>query len=225
MIWEADTTVPPMYRGKALYSAGSPLTVVAFPVVFQKSSRIAPNNLSYKWFRDDEPMTSVSGLGRFSISFDGDQLKVTENISVDVYWGNTKVAHGQITIPVTDPQLLLYQRDPLRGVIYDLSLPSDISLTAKELTLQAEPYYFSMASQKAGALTYTWQLNDEDTTGPDTARGILTLRQAGSGQGEANLTVALQSYSTTSFIQSAQNALHIVFGAAGGSLLSNFFGL
>ncbi len=33
LVWEANTTVPPLYRGKALYSAGSPLKVVAVPVV------------------------------------------------------------------------------------------------------------------------------------------------------------------------------------------------
>src|SRR3989344_3006939 len=34
LVWEADTTVPPFYLGKALYSAGSSYKVVAFPTVY-----------------------------------------------------------------------------------------------------------------------------------------------------------------------------------------------
>jgi len=88
-------------------------------------------------------------------------LKEAEVVGVDAYVGSNKVAHGEITIPATDPVVLLYNRDPLRGVLYDAALPSAISLNAKEITIQAQPYFFSNKSVRSGTVTYNWTLNGE----------------------------------------------------------------
>jgi hypothetical protein len=225
LLWEADTTVPPFYLGKPLYSAGSPLTVVAFPTVYSGGKLINASALSYQWSIGDQPATTQSGLGRYAISYTGDQLQNNEDVSVDVYYGNAEVGHAEVIIPATQPQLLLYQRDPLRGLILDSALPAGISLGGAELTVQAEPYYFSTASKQSGTLTYDWQLDGTDITGPDSAQGILTLRQTGSGQGNSNLTASLQDENSNTFVQSAQTALEIVFGQQQSSLISNLFGL
>jgi hypothetical protein len=225
LLWEANTTVPPFYRGKPLYSAGSPLKVVALPTIYSGSSRIAASALSYQWSRNDEPVPEVSGMGRSTFSFDGDQLQPAEQIGVDVYYGNVKVGHSDVSIPVVDPAILIFQRDPLRGVIYDHALPDTVSLVNKELTIQAEPFFFSSASKKSGALVYNWQIDNQDTTGPDTSKGILTLRQTGSGVGEAQLSVNLQNFGDSTFIQNANTNLRIVFGDQSGSTVSNFLGL
>jgi len=218
LVWEADTTVPPLFKGKALYSPGSPLRVVAFPVVYSGSNRVASNALSYKWSLDGEPAVAQSGLGRSSIVFNGDELNQTETVSVDVYYGPSLVAHGDISIPATTPSIVLYERDPLRGTLYDTAFPSLINLLGKEITLQAQPFYFARPDLANGSITYSWQLNGEDITGPDTASGILTLRQTGSGAGGAQVSVGLQSYATDTFVQQANAALHILFGGTNNNL-------
>lgn len=225
MLWEADTTAPPLYSGKPLYSAGSPLTIVAIPLVYTGGSRVAPSALSYQWSRNDEPMPDSSGLGRSTLRFMGDQLKNAEAIVVDVYWGNARVARGDVVVPVTQPRILLYQYDALRGVIYDSALPQAIALTGKEITFKAEAYHFSNVSKKNNALSYTWTLNDQETTGPDASRGILTLRQAGAGEGSATLSASLQNFDSATFVQTGEVALQILFGAAPSSALGNLFGL
>jgi len=224
LVWEADTTVPPFYRGKALYSAGSPLRVVALPVVMVGSSRVAANVLSYQWSVNDQVRSSASGLGRSSISFVGDQLNNAEAVSVDVYYGAAKVAHGEVTVPATTPQLILYERDALRGLVLDVAFPSTITLLGREITVQAVPFYFSRPDSQSGSLQYTWQLNGQEATGPDADRGILTLRQTGSGAGAAQIDVSLQNNNSDSFIQSASTALSLLFGDS-ASALSNLFGL
>jgi len=113
----------------------------------------------------------------------------------------------------------------LRGTNYDAAMPQAISLQAKEITLQAEPYYFSVAAKNAGMLSYAWTLNGEDMSGPDTARGILTLRQSGSGAGSANIGVTMQNTNPDQFVQTAAAALQIVFGASAGNSILNLFGL
>ncbi|MBI2004661.1 hypothetical protein HYS79_00690 [Patescibacteria group bacterium] len=225
LLWEADTSVPPRYAGKALYSAGSQVSVTAFPTVVANGTTISSNNLSFQWQQNGEPVPQSSGKGRDTFTFVGSQLRSAEAVGVDVYLSEVKVGHAEIVIPSEDPQLVLYARDPLRGVLYGQAVPSGIALGSKELTLQAVPYFFSTDSVASGAATYAWTLNGTPTSGPDSARGLLTLRQTGSGVGSAILGVTLQNNDPSKFVQSASTALRIVFGEQTGNTLSSFFGL
>ncbi len=224
MIWEADTSVPPLSRAKPLYSAGSTLRVLAFPVVYNGPSRIAASSLSFQWSVNDNPVTSASGVGRNIFSLTGDQLQQSEDVSVDVFFGNTKVAQGEVVIPATTPLVAIYEHDALRGEITDVSIPQSITLSAKEITLEAEPLYFSNSSKKNNALQYTWTLNNETATGPLSDKGILTLRQTGSGSGGASIGVSIQNQNPDQLVQAASTIVQLVFGQQ-TSLLQNLFGI
>lgn len=226
LVWEADTSVPPFYRGKALYSAGSPLKIVAFPTVFNGASQVAPQALSYQWYRAGDLVPESSGLGRNTFSIDGDQLHAQEAIAVDLYYGSRKAARGELLVPAVEPGIILYHRDALRGTRWEQALPAGgIQLQASEMTVQAEPFFFSNSSKKAGRISYLWTLNGEEISGPDSTRGLLTLRQSGTGAGSAMLEVKAQNNDTNAFIQQAAVALQIVFGQQEQSIFSSFFGL
>ncbi len=219
LVWEADTSAPPLFLGKPLYSAGSSVKVVAFPTVVVNGARVAAQSLSYQWTRQDQALPAASGLGRTTLTFDGDQLQPQEDIGVSVYFGQSLVARGATSIPATQPQLLLYERNALRGVLYDAALPQGIALGGKEITIAAQPYYFSNAALRAGALQYAWALDGNDIAGPDSERGILTLRQTGGGAGQSQLSASLQNSVDDQLVQSAQTLLVILFGQqASGSL-------
>ena len=225
LVWEADTSVPPLYLGKALYSAGSHLRVVAFPTVVSGKTLLGVDKLSFQWKQGGSAAPQSSGLGRNVFSFDGDQLHSGEDIAVDVFFNGKKVGHGEISIPATNPQVVLYDKDPLRGELLDGALGSSLSLGQSEITLQAQPYYFSTGSVQNGSLTYAWTLGGQEATGPDSARGILTLRQTGQGAGAAAVGVSIQNTDSSKLIQAAQTALQITFGQNTGSLFSSLFGL
>ncbi len=223
LVWEADTSAPPLFMGKPLYSAGSSLKVVAFPTVVVNGSRVAAQSLSYQWTRGDLALPAQSGLGRNTLSLQGDQLQLQEDVVVNVYLGNSLVAQGGISIPASQPQLLLYERNALRGVLYDAALPQGIALSNKEITIAAQPYNFSNSSLAAGALQYAWMLDGNEITGPDSARGILTLRQTGGGNGQSQLSATLQNNAEDQLVQSAETILTILFGAQTSS--GSLFGL
>lgn len=222
LVWEADTTVPPFYRGKALYSAGSAIKVVAFPTVIAGGARVPSDNLSFQWSHDDVSAPEQSGTGDSTFTFEGSELQSSETAAVDVYYGASKVGSAEVTIPATSPMVLLYDKDPLRGLLADTALPDAISMNAAEFTVEAVPYYFANSSAQNGALSYAWTLGGSDTTGPDSAQGILTLRQTGSGAGSAVLGVSVQNNDNNKLVQAAQAALQIVFGQSSGTSL---FGL
>jgi len=224
LVWEADTSVPPMYKGRALYSAGAGLKVVAFPTVILGGRRIAAESLSYRWEINGEPITGVSGTGKYVLSYQGDQLQDGEVVAVDVYAGSLKVGRGEIAVPTSVPQVVFYARDPLRGVVWDSALPARIALNDKEFTVFAQPYFFSNQSVKNNFLSWEWTLNGQTVTGPQSDKGILTLRQTGEGQGNAEVSVAVQNQNTSELIQSAQAALSILFGQS-TSIISSLFGI
>ena len=225
LVWEADTSVPNFYLGKPLYSAGSKLIVVAFPTVMSNGSFVPSNNLSFQWSRKDSLIPAQSGMGKNTFSFDGDQLQKEEVVGVDVYLGATKVGHSTLVVPTSDTAVIFYSLDPLRGELLDQGLIGSQTLGGKEITLKAEPYFFSNTSRNRGALTYLWTLNGRETIGPDSAKGILTLRQTGSGAGAVQIGASVQNTNTDTFIQEADAVLDLAFGKQTGSALSSFFGL
>lgn len=222
LVWEADTTAPPLYLGKPLYSAGSTVKVVAFPTVIVRGAEVPSSDLSFQWTHDDVAVPEQSGAGDSTFTFTGSELQSSETVEADVYYGANEVGSAEITIPATQPLVVLYDDDPLQGLLTDEALPSALSMTAPELTVQAVPYYFANSSAQNGSLSYTWTLNGDTTTGPQSAQGLLTLRQTGSGTGEAALGVSVQNNDNDKLTQAAQAALNIVFGQSSGSSL---FGL
>jgi hypothetical protein len=225
MLWEADTSVPLFYQGKSLYSAGSKLKILAYPVV-AVGNKIATNDkLTFQWSLNDTPALSQSGLGKNTFIFNGSMLHQSETAKVDIYYSGAKVAHGQISVPAVNPMLLVYNKDPLRGEVIDQALPTTFSLGSSEVTLQAEPYYFDNTSLRSGKVSYSWMLNNQETTGPQSAQGILTLRQSGQGKGFASLSIEAQNSSATSLLQQAQTELSILFGSISNSSSAPLFGI
>lgn len=225
LVWEADTYTPLLYKGKALYSAGSSLRVVAFPTVMIGRTLIPTNKLSYQWSRNDTPDTSSSGLGKNVFLFSGDQLNNEENVVVDVYSAGVKVGQGRITIPASKPTVIMYSVDPLRGTLLGNAFQNGFALPQTETTLKTEPYFFSNISFARGQIKYSWSLGGEETTGPDAAKGLLTLRQTGSGSGSANISVDVQNNENDKLVQAASINLNLLFGPQTGSSILNLFGL
>ncbi len=212
LLWEANTSAPPLFRGKTLYSPGSSIKVVAMPRIVSNGSYVSANNLSFQWSVGGEPVVAQSGFGRSTFTYYGNQLNQSEAIGVDVSLAGSPVGHADLFLPGTEPELLLYVKDPLRGTLYDQAMPSTMSLVGQEVTLSAQPYYFSNESLAEKTLTYVWALDGKTVTGPETGAGVLTLRPSGSGQGQSSLSVSLQNNDTYKFLQAASVRLQILFG-------------
>ncbi|TSC69139.1 MAG: hypothetical protein G01um101456_338, partial [Parcubacteria group bacterium Gr01-1014_56] len=138
---------------------------------------------------------------------------------VAVFLAGSKVAQANLLLEATTPELLLYVKDPLRGILFDQALPGVVSLAGSELTLSAQPYHFANESFLQKTLTYAWLLDGKAVSGPNAGSGVLTLRQSGAGQGQSSLSVELQNTDTYKFFQIATKKIRILFGAqtSGGS--------
>jgi len=194
LIWESDTYTPPFYKGKALHSFNGAFKVIAIPeFIGSDGKRIDPRDLIYTWKKNGEVQGSDSGYGKSTfITSQTSYLRQGEYISVEVSSPSENAAgSGSITVIPTVPKLVLYEKSPLYGVQYEKSLTGNTKLENEEITVLAEPYFFSVASNRSNALTYAWTLNGSALSSFANEPEV-TLRKVG-GQGVASLSVVTQS--------------------------------
>lgn len=212
LTFEADTYTPPFFRGKALLSPGAGARVFAFTDIRSAGGgRIPESSLLFEWERNGTKFADRSGLGVSSFSFTGNQLSEGEEIAVNVLSSDgTRVGRGSLFVPAVDPLIRFYERDPLRGIVYENALTS-AAFAGEEITVVAEPYFFSGAARGSASLVYEWKLDGEPVA-PGNASGILTFRNERGGSGEALVAVSVQHKARTRLLQAAEAALPLLFG-------------
>jgi hypothetical protein len=211
VVWEADTYTPPNYPGKALPSAGSTITVTVLPYGPNVSGLpLAAADFTYTWTKDGLSLPSSSGAGKNSLSFTAASAG-SNTISVQAEnKANKLVLEQQILIPITAPQVLLYEYDPLWGTLQNHTLPSVYQLIKKELSVAAVPYFISTNATRASEVEYSWQLNGKpiitNTTEPELATFV---RPDDALEGSNEISLNLRN--TINPLQIAHNALKITF--------------
>ncbi len=209
LVWQTYNYVPPFYKGRALYSYDSPISIVALPSFIKNDGTTATaNTLIYKWFQDTEVLDSQSGYGKSVLTLK-DDLYIPRHIEVEVSsTDNVFKAHGEIDIEARPPQTLLYESNPLLGVLYNKAV-SNVSLKASEMTLAAVPYFFTTTARSAPALTYKWSLNNNLVATQDDQSTVTFRREAAvSGNAAVNVSVG----SILNKLQRASAGVFITFG-------------
>jgi len=190
LAWEARTYTPPFFRGRALQGPNADVVLLALPTVTDpKGVLYDPRKLTYEWYFNDEDTPSRVGVGLASVLFHNaygfDDLAVIVRVKDPT---GTPRALTHITVPLTQSEVRLYVDDPLKGTLYANALGDTYTLTAHDVTLTAEPYYFSAETRDDPVLTYTWSVGGA----PTDARGRLTLAPQGTGVGSAPVSLGVQ---------------------------------
>ncbi|MBI2045995.1 MAG: hypothetical protein HYT28_01055 [Parcubacteria group bacterium] len=223
LLWEADTYTPPFYQGKALASSAARIKITAFPEFTDSSGRaVSPRNLVYQWQVDGSNLPNQSGYGARTITVTGARIYRDTEISVEVSSVDRSiVAQKILIIPSTDPKLVLYENHPLEGVKYSQALSSSFSLSEPEVSIRAEPYFFS----DIGTLDYGWFLNNEPVTVDRNEWNNITLRQESGSAGVSRVSLDVRGISGIRgrILQNAAAALLIYFGGQGAGA-GGFFG-
>lgn len=207
--WEGETYTHPFYKGAALHTPGSEVTLVAFPeFVRPDGTRIDPDNLVYTWRRDNTVLGGQSGFGAQSITLENPGVLRDLNIRVDVSTQD-EILRGRtsVTIPVSQPELRFYTVHPLLGTQFNQAHDTDISIDSDELTLTAVPYFMSVNEPATSDLSYAWSVNDESVSVGE-QQNVLTLRPQGSGGSAA---VSLEINHASRMLQNIQRELTVTF--------------
>lgn len=215
LLYDSNSYVPPLYRGRALPSAGTTVRLQAIPhFVKDNGTEVATKDIVFTWKRNGRVLGSVSGRGHSSADVDAPYLYGTDVISVeaasvdDTYFGSASV-----TVPAVDPVIRLYEDHPLFGLRFDRALGTSTSLADREMTFAAMPYYASVAGPTDPSLEYAWTVDGKRVDTAGATKHELTLGAADGG----SATLALSLTHATNIFFGADAVWRISFGSQLGS--------
>ena len=211
VLWEAESYVPPFYKGKSLYPFQGTVKVVALPnIVTTGGGTLSAKNLVYNWKVDGNPATAASGYGRNFIFFKGDIPLKDATISVEVSSPDQSyVAEGSTVLTPVSPGIIFYEDNPLLGIIQDRALFGNITLKNEEIKITAIPYFVGVTERERGGLSYSWRMNDQKITGSQD-KSALAFRQEKEATGNAR--VSLEVSNRSKIFQTVSANLALFFG-------------
>ena len=206
IIWEARTYTPPWYKGKALYTHKSAITFTAIPeIILPNGDVVDPSDLFYIWKQNDINLTNHRGVGRQSTT-----IKIAPGynkigVVVETLDGKYR-ASNEITVDESDAELILYEYNPLYGLIFNQALKNDYDIKDVEMTFTVIPYFFSTTAANSSFINYFWEMNNKPL---DILGNTETLRNETSESGDAHLYVKAKH--TKNILQSASDEINISF--------------
>ncbi len=208
ILWEAGTFTPPFYKGKALLSPESTIKITAFPEFIYNGEKISPANLIYDWEINSKKKTDMSGYGKRTISYKLSSFSREEDIKVTVSsYSKTIVAEKRIKIVATSPKIVFYQENPLEGAQYNKALEKENDLFGGEISVRAEPYFFS--NSNLNQLSYQWKMNG-NLMEAGGGKNAVDFRAGEGISGSALIDLVIQN--PISILQTASSNFKINFG-------------
>lgn len=213
IVWQADTYTPPFYKGRALPVPEAGVTAVALPTFVTRSgTTIDSKNLVYTWTVNDRRVGAQSGLGRntFKTSM-ATYVDNTPPVSLEVSDPESGLrANVTSSPPGVQPSIVMYQKDPLLGLLFNRALGETFSPRIQEFSIVAYPYFFSAANVASSFLNYQWSINNTPTNSTGNTLNQLTLRIPENSSGIS--LVGLSMTRNGSLFQRASDAVSIELG-------------
>lgn len=191
LFWEANTYTPGMYKGKPLASPESTVRIVALPnFKTTNGNALSAKDLLYTWKVGEKTISGQSGLGKQMLETKAPKPFGKLEVSVKVSSaGGTYYSERSIKIPVSDPEVLIYEVKPLLGTLFNSVFEKSYYFTSNETTLRAEPYFFS----KDG-LSFNWLLDGVEVGQKNSS---ISLLNDGIGSGFNTLSVMVSTAVST----------------------------
>lgn len=161
VLWEADTYTPPFYKGKPLMTPQAQVRAIAIPDTGNAKNPLSAGNLVYVWTKNGTTASESSGYAKNSFTFTGPKPHDETNVRLQVSSLENSTINSEVVVrvPLSTPLILFYEKHPLEGVRYDKPITAKQSLLNNEITLRAEPYFFSNESGENTSISYQWLLN------------------------------------------------------------------
>ncbi len=209
IVWESKGYAPSFFKGKIPFSYQNMIHFVAIPHLSTNgSTEVNPKDLVYKWKLGGKYIDGGSGQGKQSIDIKADEIPKTLEVSVEVYTRDQKEsASNSINISPTTPSIVLYEMNPLYGILTNKALVDNVTLEKSEIGIFAAPFGFNTNS-KVDTLDYVWSINDVEQPSLLKNQNII-LKTTGNVNGSSNINL------------NVRNSLEVIQGAD-SSLIINF---
>ncbi|MFA5987620.1 MAG: hypothetical protein WC797_03155 [Candidatus Paceibacterota bacterium] len=190
IVWEAQTYVPPFFKGKALPSASSKIRFVAIPDFHDENGKtIKQSSLSYEWTKNSE--TALRGVGKYI--FDTTIGNTEDEISVKIYdQSKTISVEKTVTMLPYPTKMIVYEDRPLEKTRYENAIGDTMNLSTEETTLRVEPFYISLSLLPQ--TNFVWQMNGKQIfNGNGNRNRTMTFRQERGNSGESEIASGVGS--------------------------------
>lgn len=196
ILYEAKTYTPPFYKGAPLFTNESTIRFVAEPVfITSNGTRLDPKGLVYNWYKDGDLLSNFSGSGKQVFEYTGGVIQRDMVISVKVSAVRSPLqSKSSVLIQEYLPQIVLYEKNPLYGTLFEQAVSGTFSLDRTEVEFKAVPYYFSTKSDTDVSLAYSWFMNNQNI-GVSRQKNIMTFRNTENVKGTAQVNVEIKDVS------------------------------
>lgn len=212
ILWYAHTYTPPFYKGKSLATSESIIKFSAISNLTKSGKKLQPSDLVYTWIINGVIIGSSSGVGKDSVAIKAKYLENEENnITLSITSIDSSIqTQKTISVKNTQPNIILYESNPLEGVSYNKALGDEFTFTGTEVTLYAEPYFFSIDDMSNDDITYSWEINNYSVGEDKFNKNNITLRNDQNLEsGSSIVSVSIENFSR--FMQLASIYIYINF--------------
>jgi|GEM_PF-704678 len=212
ILWEAvDAQVPPFYKGKALPSWDTIIKTFAIPEVYSAENQQTPrSSFVYTWEKNGRAtdLSLQSGYGKDSVYALADFARKQHRIGVEISHSSLGLtSSGSVSIKLHDPETLLYEKHPLQGIIFERTLPLQVSQPRSSGSLRVVAYPFGMDARNRRDVVFSWKLNGRTLNNTGTMRnGEIPL--VSSEQGGIS-SIQVEVTNETKPLQSTKGSLNI----------------
>jgi hypothetical protein len=208
LIWESSGYVPPLFKGKSLFSYQNLIKVSAIPHFASNNGKeMDPKTLVYKWTVNNKVVQDQSGFGKQTLAINEFLPKTFDIEAIVTTKDGTQQGRASINLEPGNPSILFYEEDSLYGVFYNKAMGDRFTITKDEVNVLAVPYFFSSVGVKY-PLTYTWSINSIEQ--PDISKNqSITLRTKGDAEGSSLLSLDIRNQDQ--ILQGAQNSVTLFF--------------
>jgi len=192
LLWEADSYVPPFYKGRAAPGSNSSISVLAIPHFTESDgTQIPSSGINFTWKLNGAVEEAQSGLGQSSAVFPAAVLYDSDVIEVDAQTPDgTLAGQASVAVRTQDPQLVLYEDNPLFGVMYHDAISQSSVASESESSFAAVPYFANAVSANGPSLAYQWTVNGSSVATDAQDPSEITINAESSGVANIGLSVS-----------------------------------
>lgn len=212
ILYEAEVYTPPFYRGKALPTPQSVITLLAI-TNFKTGggSAISSKDLVFTWKKNGTVDGANSGRGKNTYRYNNGLLAGdAPTIEVLVSAAESNVSgNASFRAASVNPEIIFYEQNPLLGVILERALLNTFFLNKTEATLVAYPFFFSTKAKENNSFSYRWAINGEEIAHPGGSIATLTVRRPGE---RGTSAISLEIENSQRIFQLGKAGLQIEYG-------------
>ena len=212
LIIEPISYTMPFYKGKPVFLAEGTVKIVAIPDVMINGEKVSAKNLNFKWSKGGTILGSNSGKGKDSIVITSTIPVRDINVSVEISDSSGKILAGNSKIiSKNNPNVLLYEKSSLLGILYNKAINDTYNLgTKEELIVVAKPLSFSFLKDSSAEANYVWYANGSKVSINDKTPNEIILKQTGTTNGTAVISLNLNNINKIN--QYTENEFSVIFG-------------